>query len=544
MSQHEFTGLQHDRAYQEMMRLFDELTFRERMRRMMDGLGKPRDTGEYKFARLQLQRLSAPLVAFVAPLVLVAVLIAFGDLSAPATRQVPVEIVNPDVMDELEEPPPEEVPDYAEPMEIDVTVDITLPETVTTVEDRPMSPQPSAIDAVAIIRSPIVMRGIFGSRNPGARGDAIRRHGGSAAGEAAVMRALRWLAKNQQADGSWGSNKSAMTGLALLSFLAHGETPASEEFGVTVEKAIRFFVSTQQPDGLFRHRDNHNYSHPIATYALAEAYTLTGVPMLKEVVERAMGPIIRGQNPSGGWTYNMQPSGRDDTSYMGWCAQAIKAAMIAGDLEIPGLEEAAKLAIRGFKGNAHPEGGFGYINPGRGGLTSIGVLSMQLLGAGSDPDARNGLNLIDSWVVGFPEGENVPGNNHQYYFYYATQAIFHAAGVSEANVRPGRAISAEDAANMERWRRWNARMLPTFVSAQTIIPKEQSGYVDHLGRPHDIGFWENTDRNTDRPVMDTTLTALQLMVYYRYLPTFQTPAVADAEVVLRQETDVPVEIRF
>ena len=34
-----------------------------------------------------------------------------------------------------------------------------------------------------------------------------------------------------------------------------------------------------------------------------------------------------------------------------------------------------------------------------------------------------------------------------------------------------------------------------------------------------MGHWENTDVHTTRPVMDTCLTALQLMVYYRYLPT-------------------------
>ncbi len=524
MSHHPFDGLQHDRAYQEMMRLFDDLTFAQRMRRMVDGLGKPKGSGEYKFARLQLQRLSAPLFAVVTPILVVALLIAYGDIGEPETRAVPIEIVEIDPMEDFDEPPPPEVPDYMEP-DIDIDLDITLPDALTTVEDRPMSPQPSAIDAVAIVRSPIIMRGIFGSRNPGARGDAIRRHGGSAAGEAAVMRALRWLVKNQQDDGSWGRNKSAMTGLALLSFLAHGETPASEEFGETVEKAIRFFVNTQQPDGLFRHRDGHNYSHPIAAYAICEAYTLTRVPMLREVAERAMGPILRGQHPTGGWDYNMRISNRPDTSYMGWCAQAIKAAMMAGDLEIPGLEEAAELAIRGLKKNANPSGAFVYI-PGRTapGLTSVGVLSLQLLGAGDSSEVRRGLALMDDWTVGWPKGQNVPGGSHQYYFYYATQAMFHDGG--------------------SRWQRWNRDMLPAFVNGQQVIPKESSGYVDHLGTPHAIGFWENEDNHSDRPVMDTTLTALQLMVYYRYLPTFRTPEIMDAEVVLDRGSDVPVDIQF
>ena len=45
-----------DRSFLEMQKLFEEMSFRERMRKMMAGLKMPHDTGEYKFARLQLQR--------------------------------------------------------------------------------------------------------------------------------------------------------------------------------------------------------------------------------------------------------------------------------------------------------------------------------------------------------------------------------------------------------------------------------------------------------------------------------------------------------
>ena len=42
--------------------------------------------------------------------------------------------------------------------------------------------------------------------------------------EQAVLRGLAWLQKVQNADGSWGErNRGAMTGLALLCFLGHGE---------------------------------------------------------------------------------------------------------------------------------------------------------------------------------------------------------------------------------------------------------------------------------------------------------------------------------
>jgi hypothetical protein len=37
-----------------------------------------------------------------------------------------------------------------------------------------------------------------------------------------------------------GKEHDAMTGLAILTFLAHGETPSSEEFGETVTKGVQY----------------------------------------------------------------------------------------------------------------------------------------------------------------------------------------------------------------------------------------------------------------------------------------------------------------
>lgn len=523
MSFDEFDKTQRERAFEEMLGLFDELSFRQRMRRMMRGLSADRDSGDYKFAVLQLQRLSAPFLAVVVPVLLVGFLVAFGDNTQMAQRVTATEIITPDSIEELDEPPPPpEQDDFIDPVDMEFTVDVNVPQPVATVDNQPMSPQPAAFDSVAIVKSPIVMRGIYGSRTPGARGQAIIQYGGTAAGETAVMRALRWLVKNQNKDGSWGKNKTAMTGLGLLCYLAHGETPASEEFGSTVERGIRYLIDSLQTNGLFRVRDGNNYSHPMAVYALCEAYSLTKVPMLKDAAERSLRPIILGQHPSGGWDYNMRQTERDDTSYMGWCAQALKAAKIAEDLDVPGLDEAYNLSVAGFKKNAHPDGGFGYVAPGRGGLTSVGALCMQLMGAGNAPEVQKSLALMDTWTVSWLEGK--PAGSPQYYFYYATQCMFHAGG--------------------KRWANWNAVMLPEYIRHQKILAKDQSGYVDHEGVPQEIGWWENNDHYSDRPVMDTTLATLQLEVYYRHLPTFRTPKIVDQEVVLSSEDDVEVTIQF
>jgi hypothetical protein len=53
----------------------------------------------------------------------------------------------------------------------------------------------------------------------------------------------------------------------------------------------------------------------------------------------------------------------------------------------------------------------------------------------------------------------------------------------------------------------------------------------------EIGYWENNDQHGDRPVMDTCLAALQLMVYYRYLPTTSSAAIKVEEEIKVSTTD-------
>ena len=77
-----------ERAYREMQKLFEELSFRERWRRMMAGLKMPHDTGEYKFARLQLQRLSGPAVAVAVPLITVIILLLLPRRELPPPRSI------------------------------------------------------------------------------------------------------------------------------------------------------------------------------------------------------------------------------------------------------------------------------------------------------------------------------------------------------------------------------------------------------------------------------------------------------------------------
>jgi hypothetical protein len=170
--------------------------------------------------------------------------------------------------------------------------------------------------------------------------ERLKSNGGTEACEEAVVNALDWFQTTQGKDGSWSNQyKVAMTGLALLAYLGHCETPLSEKYGETVTKAITFLVDVGTKNkGKMGSDFKSNawvYEHAIATYALAEAYTFCkelsiNLPNLRETVQDCGQTIIDGQNPHGGWTYRFEEINRNDTSVMGWCLQALKACKHTG----------------------------------------------------------------------------------------------------------------------------------------------------------------------------------------------------------------------
>jgi hypothetical protein len=296
-----------DQALKEINALFNEDGYFTRIRKMISGFGCPRDSREFKSARIEVQRLAAPACAVMIPLVSIVLMAVLATGKISNTYEVKVEILETKELKELEKDKEKLV--EQEPIETDIQIetDVTVPvdtPIATTTTAAPITQQPTSVDTVLQIKSPVIMRGIFGStRDPGMRGKLRDKFGGDPKTEAAVMAALRGLKKNQNADGSWNKVKPAMTALALLSFLAHGERPGPTypEFGETVKKAMEFLIGAQRPDGHFVNSDGNEYSLPMAAYALCEAYGMTSNPDVKEAAGKAIEALISGQNPSGGW---------------------------------------------------------------------------------------------------------------------------------------------------------------------------------------------------------------------------------------------------
>lgn len=574
---------------EEMAKFEDDGYFR-RLIKMFVGLGRPRNSPEYKEAIVELQRQTAPLLAILLPILVVATLFVVTAVSGSGKRELKVEIVQADQQDdaleEIETPQETEPPPEMDNIEITVDAPSMNPtemasEAAPAPTAEPQSVKVASVDAMLSIKSPVTMKSVMGtSRGAGVRGTYTRGGAsyGDAATEAAVMKALRWLKATQAPDGSWGTkpefglkkgmDKAAGAGFAILTYLAHGETPASKEFGPTVQKALDYLINSvyvvKDKDGKLVKDPNGNtpyirmsgaggneYGFLIGTYALCEAYGMTKNPNAREAAEKTLGRIISGQTATGGWNYKMarvqKEGGPDDISFGGWAMQAIKAGKMAG-IHLPGMEECIKKAVNCLKKRNYSEkAGFVYRattnhKGGTGGLAGVGCLAMQLLGYAKEKEVANALNVMRDWQPSLDKVYSyAPGKpeNAQYYCYYAAQCKYQAGMCKDATP-----------ANFTLWKKWNAEMKALYTKA-VITVTDKSGQPitvkDPAGKDRPIGRWENKDHyNYD--VMGTCLAALQLMVYYRYLPTTQLKATeveADVETLSKDkggEISVTIDI--
>ena len=330
----------------------------------------------------------------------------------------------------------------------------------------------------------------------------LKSGGGKTMTETAIVKGLNWLKTNQDPEGSWGGkdkdedgkplskvdahHKKAMTGMALLCYLGHCELQDSPEFGPTVQKAINY-ITSMPPDEPVGAGNRGSYSHPIRTYALCEAYTMTKIKKLEVYAKRAAELVIKGQNESGGWAYayGKGPAAHTDLSVAGWNIQALKAAAYTG-IEISGLDEAMDKAIGYVKRCQDKAGKFAYKEGenGKSSLTGTGVLSLQIWKNAKSEEADKGLQWIVQNQATITEWSKVD----VYGWYYNAQACFQATGVSGGS---------------KYWKAWNKDFQKTVTSNQA-----EDGHW-----PHGNHFHGDTD------IYRTTMAILMLEVYYRYMPT-------------------------
>lgn len=368
----------------------------------------------------------------------------------------------------------------------------------------------------------------FPGRSGATKSLLIKKGGGNEASERAVARGLAWLAKQQLANGSWifdvtGETKKeviAATGMALLPFLAAGETHKSgQRYQKTVRSGLEFLIRScpvAGPNaGKFTGAGNM-YAQAIGAVALCEAYGMTrDKALLLPTCQAAINYIQRGQAGNGSWGYQAGSAG--DTSIVGWQIQALQAARLSKDIVVDKrvIDNAIRFLNLASKGSRKSM--YGYTDnsgaqPGTA-LTAVGLLCRYYID-GWGPDNGGMAEGVQGLMKRAPNPDGtakaVPD---MYFYYYATQVVHFFEG--------------------EEWKQWNegtkqkdgtrkGGMRDLLIATQVTKPGSNEGSWDP-----ENGF---IGRQCGR-VGTTALCLLTLEVYYRHLPLTKRSSTGDPRLV-------------
>lgn len=378
---------------------------------------------------------------------------------------------------------------------------------------------------VGLASIPVPLRARFG---PG-REAAMKKYGGTPASEQAVVKGLDWLQKNQNKDGSWGrSSQVGMTGLALLCFLGHGETPDSVQYGPTITKAVQWFLDNgtnfgdrieEESRGFLVLRplnalppittyqgfgNGGKYQHAIGTCALGEYYAITKDERVLEVYEKAVRYIVQGQtglvaaetglacwnfgaHHGSYWTSEVAKE-TQNLCTTGWQVQALIAAHLTR-LDLPGVDQALDKAMAFVESVKGPKGGYGYQSASDNfNLTGIGITSLLLWRKCDFRELRKGFLWMDDVCSSYPEWA---------WARYATEFCKLESCYYQTQAR--RFFSDGG------WYRWNYRCLSELVNAQAGD-----------GSWPEMKHWKDQHSPTSEPVYRTAICVLMLEAFYRF----------------------------
>jgi len=340
------------------------------------------------------------------------------------------------------------------------------------------------------------------------REEKAERQGATDASERAVRAALKWLANNQSSDGRWraarfgagneenvlGRNRyhagsradTGITGLALLAFLGAGHTHQDGPYREQVRRGLEFLLRQQAADGNLDGDATtyaKMYCHAMAAFAMSEAYGMTADKRLKEPVRRAIRYTVVSQNKtSGGWRY--LPGDPGDTSQLGWQLMALKSAELAGIPTPPDTRDGMIRFLRSVSGGEH--GGLSRYRPGERlsrPMTAEALASWQFLGM---PREHPASEEAGDYILQEPPGSAEP---NLYFWYYGTLSTYQLGG--------------------RHWQQWNEAIQTTLIDRQ-----QKSG--------PNAGSWDPDTvwGGYGGRVYTTSLAALRLEVYYRFLPLY------------------------
>lgn len=334
-----------------------------------------------------------------------------------------------------------------------------------------------------------------------------------------VDRGLEYLAKQQQADGSFETlaiGQPGVTSLCVMAFLSRGHMPGQGQYGEQINRAVEFVLATQQENGILFDREidpfwrkgaaSHTgiYNHVISALMLTEAYGTTTAPQSDRIAEAIRNAIAysltyeeyyqKRVRDEGGFRYvrRLGHTSDSDVSITGWQLMFFRSAKNA-EFEVP--EKRVKAAMKYIKGCfnkrtqlfVYGQYGSNPVRPPSRGVQGAAVVSLSMGGEHQSEMAQSAAKWVLSQTFNNYNRSAAPKDRYHYSAFYCSQAMFQLGE--------------------EHW----AQFFPEFM--RTLASNQRRN-----------GSWDREGQDGDGRFGHTYTTALAVMALtppYQLLPIYQ-----------------------
>ena len=243
-----------------------------------------------------------------------------------------------------------------------------------------------------------------------------------------------WIARNQDADGTWdpakvGGSALYRPALTALATLALAREP--QQYQRQIDAACVALKKLQLADGGVGAEDSGRmYNHALATCALLTVYAQGRHPEWKDAIGNAVAFIRSRQQRDGGWGYRAAADDPANTAVTVWQVQALARADAQGWTD---AGASLRKGLHWLQQRADNHGRFGYTaesataqNTTAGSPTLDAMASCTLLNAGA---AETELAATTSAALANLRAENVsPAAGTDFYRAFFTAAAWDAVG--------------------------------------------------------------------------------------------------------------------
>ncbi len=229
---------------------------------------------------------------------------------------------------------------------------------------------------------------------------------------------------------------TSMTALAATALLCEGSTTTQGKYAANINKAVEYLVNRSRANGLIGdplHDDRYTYGHGFSmlflSQVLGEEEDAERREQLVDVLTRAVVFTGRAQTKGGGWGYVSAKDGNDfdEGSTTITQVQGLRGCRNAG---IPVPKEIVDKAVNYIQKCTGPDGGVRYnlAGAGGGGRPAITAAAIACLFNAGDYDSQYVPRLLKYCKTNLDNISNQGFGHWHYAHYYYSQVLYREGG--------------------------------------------------------------------------------------------------------------------